>query len=114
MKLANIKSEHGGTPDVELKSEHFFASRSKNNPLLVRNREKRRVIALEGMKRIYDNTSVAPLACCVFKDRASETLIIETKSDKRKIDYDTIWIAPIGLFAIFLANKSTIGQVLWD
>jgi len=109
-----FKADICGTPDVELKSEHFFASRSKHNPLLDRNRRRRRVMAMEGFQLIYDNPSVAPLAYCVFKHRASRALIVEGRSGNPKIDVDTIWVGPFGLFAVFLTNKCATGQVWWD
>lgn len=109
-----FKADTCGTSDVELKSEHFFASRSRHNPLVVRNPQKRRKMALEGFELIYNTHSVEPLAYCVFKDRASGPLIIESKKGNPKIDADTIWVAPFGLFALFLTKKHATGQVWWD
>lgn len=109
-----FKTETCGIPDAELKSEHFFASRSKHNPLLIRSRETRRATAMKGLELIYDIPSVAPLAYCVFKARASKELIVETQGGKQRIDTDTIWVAPFGLFAVFLKHRRASGQVLWD
>ena len=92
-----FKTDTCGTSDVELKSEHFFASRSRHNPLSVRNPEKRRAMARKGFELIYSNRSVAPLAYCVFKNRASKALIVESKNGNPKIDADTIWVSPFGL-----------------
>lgn len=109
-----FKTDTCGTSDVELKSEHFFASRSKHNPLSERNREKRRALAMKGFELIYSNQFVAPLAYCVFKNRASGALIVKSKSGNSKIDVDTIWVSPFGLFALFLTHKGATGQVWWD
>lgn len=109
-----FKKDTCGTSTVELKSEHFFASRSKRNPLLVRNPEKRRKMAMEGFELIFSNRSVAPLAYCVFKERASKTLIVESKKGNPKIDADVIWVTPFALFGLFLTKKGATGQVWWD
>ncbi len=109
-----FKADVCETSDVELKSEHFFASRSKHNPLSERNREKRRDIAMKGFELIYSNRSVAPLSYCVFKNRASDALKVESKNKNYKIDADTIWVAPFVLFGLFLTNKRATGQVWWD
>ncbi len=109
-----FKTDTCGTSNVELKSEHFFASRSRQNPLVVRNPEKRRQMAMEGFEIIYSIPSIAPLAYCVFKERASSSLIIESKKGNPKIDADTIWVAPFGSFSLFLAKKHATGQVWWD
>jgi len=109
-----FKVDTCGTPDVELKSEHFFASRSKHNPLLSRNQKRRRTMAMEGFELIYNIPSVAPLAYCVFKNRAPRALIVEGGSGKPKIDANNIWVVPLGAFAVFLANKRAVGQVWWD
>jgi hypothetical protein len=69
-----FKREICGTQDVELKSEHFFASRSKNNPISVRSPEKRRELAMNGFEHILSIPSVAPLSYCVFKNRTSDAL----------------------------------------
>jgi hypothetical protein len=110
----DFKSNTCGTCKVELKSEHFFASRSKNNPIIVRSPEKRREIAMNGFECIFSINSVAPLAYCLFKDQASKALIVESSRGNPKIDADVFWIAPFGLFALFLAHKQATGQVWWD
>jgi len=110
----DFKEKTCGTSEVELKSEHFFASRSKNNPLLFKSRKKRRKLAMEGFEQIYDHSSVAPLACCIFKERASNALIVPTGGNRKRIDDNTIWVAPFGLFAVFVSNKRATGQVWWD
>ncbi len=109
-----FKVDTCGTPDAELKSEHFFASRSRHSPLVVQNREERRKMAMEGFELIYSNRSVAPLAYCVFKDRASAALTVKSKKGNPKIDADIIWVAPLVLFGLFLTRKHATGQVWWD
>lgn len=110
----DFKREICGTQDVELKSEHFFASRSKNNPISVRSPEKRRELAMKGFERIFSIQSVAPLAYCVFKDRSSIALKVESNKGNQKIDADVIWVTPFGLFAVFLKHRQATGQVWWD
>ena len=109
-----FKADVCGTPDVELKSEHFFASRSKKNPLIIRNRDRRREMAMRGFEQIFDIPTVAPLSYYVFKERASSDLIVESKRGSQKIDAEKIWVTPFALFALFLSNKHATGQVWWD
>lgn len=112
-----IKAEMCGDEEVELKWKHFFVDEMDPRfsiPLLVKSKAGRRNLAALALKYLFHQAPLIPLVAIAQKDRASKEFLVKSKKGGDKIDYDTMWVGPIGMFATFLALKGAKGRMYFD
>jgi hypothetical protein len=112
-----IKLEMCGRKQVELKWKHFFVDEHDPKftiPLKVKNKADRRQLASLALKYLFNQAPLLPLVAIVSKDRATNAFIVKSKKGKDKIDYDIMWVGPIGMFATFLTLKKAQGKLCFD
>lgn len=112
-----IRSELCGHADVELKWKHFFVDETDPRfsiPLKVKSKVGRRQLAALALRYLFHQAPLYPLIAIARKDRASKEFIVKSRKGGEKIDYDTMWVGPIGMFAVFLALKGARGKLCFD
>ena len=112
-----IKHEMCGDVNVELKWKHFFVDENDNKfsiPLKVKNKADRKQLAALALEYLFRETPLFPLIAISRKDRATDVFIVKSSKGKDKIDYDVMWVGPIGMFATFLALKKGKGKLIFD
>lgn len=112
-----IKTEVCGSAEVELKWKHFFAVADDphiTTPLLVKSPRGRRQLAASGLDRLFQNTPIIPAIAVARKDRATDALVVQSKTGKDKLDDELMWVSPIAQFALFLSLHKARGKLWFD
>jgi len=112
-----IEIEMCGCENVELKWKHFFVDEHDPKftiPLKVKNQTGRRQLAALALKYLFHHAPLLPLIALARKDKATNAFKVKSKKGKDKIDYDTMWLGPIGMFASFLTLKAAKGRMCFD
>jgi hypothetical protein len=113
----DVKNELCGATDCELKWSHFFEGshqESVNNPLLSKDPSEWRKQALWAVDSLISTKAVVPVNTYVQKDRASDSLIRETRRGKQALDTELLSIGPLLQFALYLWQNESEGEVWLD
>jgi hypothetical protein len=112
-----IKQELCGDADAELKWKHFFVDEDDphiRTPLRDKEAKVRRRQAVRALDGLFGQASIRPAMLIVEKDRATETLIAQSRKGKDKIDDDLIWLVPAAQFSLFLHVHRARGRLWCD
>jgi len=102
---------------AELKWKHFFVDENDSRfkiPLKIKSKKGRRQLAAFTLKCLFQQTPLKPLIAICRKDRATKAFIVKSRKGKDKIDYDVMWVGPIGMFSTFLALMGGKGELVFD
>ena len=113
----DVKLELCGDESCELKWSHFFPGHHQdriNNPLISKDPNEWCNQAKWALTKLFDTNSVLPLTTYVRKDKASDNVFRITEDGRRVLDINTIWVGVLGQFALFLNEKTSIGEIWFD
>lgn len=112
-----IKLRLCGDKTVELKWSHFFEGKHQErmtNPLLSNNPQEWRKQAKWALSTLFTMKDVLPLTSYVRKDVVSDDAFKITKSGKKILNIDVLWVTITGQFALFLKEHNGIGEIWFD
>lgn len=118
---SSIKRQLCMDPSCELKWSHFFPGPHQErgtNPLISDDPEEWREQASWAIARLFEVPGIVPLTMYVPKDEACDAVFkrAETmsKEEHRPLDIDTLFVGPIGQFALFLMEHGGTGEIWSD
>jgi hypothetical protein len=118
---AGIKRALCGDASPELKWSHFFPGRHQEratNPLISDDAAQWREQASWAIGKLFEVPGVVPITTYVRKDEASDATFKKadgtSTSEYRLLDIGTLYVGPIGQFALFLMHHPGKGEIWFD
>ena len=110
-----------GDSCCELKWSHFFPGRHQErdiNPLISADPEEWRDQASWAIGKLFEVPGIVPVNTYVRKDEASDAAFRQadgmSTKEYRVLDIDTLFVGPIGQFALFLIEHRGKGEIWFD
>lgn len=117
----SIKRELCGDSSCELKWSHFFPGphqERSTNPLISDDPPEWREQASWAIARLFEVPGTVPLAAYIPKDEASDAAFKKadalSEKEHRLLDIETLFVGPIGQFALFLMEHGGKGEIWFD